>query len=114
MSTVRPSQWDVVKVRINPGDRDEHPALVISTDEVCASAPRINVIYGSTRRPGQPARPHQVVLNGADGLDRPTLFGCGHFYQVSPDAITGHYGSVTAARRREVARKIIAAYRLPL
>lgn len=45
---------------------------------------------------------------------RPTLFGCGHFYQVSPDAITGHYGSVTAARRREVARKIIATYRLPL
>lgn len=50
-------QWDVVKVRINPGDRDEHPALIISADEVCASAPRVNVLYGSTHRPGQPVRP---------------------------------------------------------
>jgi hypothetical protein len=114
MSTLPHRQWDVVRVRINPGDRDEHPAIVVSSDEVCASAPRINVLYGTTRRPGQSVRSHQAVLNGADGLDHPTLFGCGHFYQVAPEAITGRYGSVTAARRREIARKIIAAYRLPL
>jgi hypothetical protein len=114
MSASRPRQWDVVKVRINPGDRDEHPAIVVSSDEVCASAPRINVLYGSTRRPGQPARPHQAVLNGVDGLDHPTLFGCGHFYPIAPDSIIGRYGSVATARRREIARKIIAAYRLPL
>ncbi|MDD3179528.1 MAG: type II toxin-antitoxin system PemK/MazF family toxin [Opitutaceae bacterium] len=107
-------QWDVVKVRINPGDRDEHPALVISADEVCASAPRINVLYGSTRRPGQPVRPHQIVLNSAEGLDRATLFSCGHFYQVAPGAITGHFGNVSPVRRREISRKIIAAYRLTL
>ncbi|MDI1251352.1 MAG: hypothetical protein PSV13_21000 [Lacunisphaera sp.] len=107
-------QWDVVKVRINPADRDAHPALVISADEVCASAPRINVLYGSTRQPGQPVRPHQTVLNGAEGLDRATLFSCGHFYQIAPDAITGHYGSVGPVRRREISRKIIAAYRFPL
>ncbi|MEX2044082.1 MAG: hypothetical protein WD941_01940 [Opitutus sp.] len=107
-------QWDVVKVRINPGDRDEHPAIVISTDEVCASAPRVNVLYGSTRRPGQPVRSHQAVLDGADGLDHATLFSCGHFYQIAPASITGRYGSVGPVRRREIARKIVAAYRLPL
>ena len=107
-------QWEVVKVRINPGDRDEHPAIVISADEVCASAPRVNVLYGSTRRPGQPARSHQAVLNGTEGLDHPTLFSCGHFYQVAPVSITGRYGAVGATRRREIARKIISAYRLPL
>ncbi len=114
MSATRLHQWDIVKVRINPGDRDEHPAIVLSSDEVCASAPRINVLYGTTRRSGQPVRAHQAVLNGADGLDHPTLFGCGHFYQIGPDAITSRYGSVVAVRRREIARKIIAAYRLPL
>jgi len=107
-------QWDVVKVRINPDDRDEHPALVISADEVCASAPRVNVLYGSTRRPGQPVRPHQAVLNGAEGLDRATLFSCGHFYQIAPGAITGRYGSAGPVRRREISRKIIAAYRFTL
>lgn len=107
-------QWDVVKVRINPGDRDEHPAVVISADEVCESAPRVNVLYGSTRRPGQQARSHQSVLNGADGLEHPTLVGCGHFYQIAPAAITGRFGTVSAARRRDIARKIVAAYRLPV
>jgi bifunctional DNA-binding transcriptional regulator/antitoxin component of YhaV-PrlF toxin-antitoxin module len=29
MSTCKtPAQWDIVKVRINPNDRDEHPAVV--------------------------------------------------------------------------------------
>lgn len=107
-------QWEVVKVRINPGDRDEHPALVISTDEVCASAPRVNVLYGSTRRPGQAARSHQVVLNSGEGLEHPTLFGCAHFYQVAPAAVTGRYGQVGPLRQREVARNIVASYRLPL
>jgi hypothetical protein len=105
------TQWEVVKVRINPGDRDAHPALVISADEVCASAPRINVLYGSTRRPGQPVRPHQIVLNSAEGLERATLFSCGHFHQIAPDAITGRFGSVGPVRRREISRKIISAYR---
>ncbi len=107
-------QWDVVKVRINAGDRDEHPAIVISADEICESAPRINVLYGTTRRPGQPPRLHQAVLNGADGLDHATVFSCGHFYQVAQTSITGRYGSVSVVRRREIARKIVAAYRLPL
>jgi mRNA-degrading endonuclease toxin of MazEF toxin-antitoxin module len=107
-------QWDVVKVRINADDRDEHPAVVISPDEVCASAPRVNVLYGSTRRSGQPVRLHQTVLNGAEGLERATVFGCGHFYQVAPGAITGHYGRVGPVRRREIARKIVACYRFTL
>jgi hypothetical protein len=107
-------QWDVVRVRIKPEDRDEHPAVIISVDEICASAPRVNVLYGTIRRPGQPARAHQVVLNGAEGLDHPTLFSCGHFYQIAPGSITGRYGRVGSVRQREMARKIIAAYRLPL
>jgi mRNA-degrading endonuclease toxin of MazEF toxin-antitoxin module len=107
-------QWDVVKVRINPSDRDEHPAVVVSADEVCASAPRVNVLYGTTRRPGQAPRAHQVVLNSADGLEHQTLFSCGHFYQIASAAITGRYGMVATLRRREIARKIVAAYRLPL
>jgi mRNA-degrading endonuclease toxin of MazEF toxin-antitoxin module len=107
-------QWDVVKVRINPDDRDEHPAVVISPDDVIATARRINVLYGSTRRPGVAAGAHHVVLNGADGLDYPTIVSCAHFYQVARVAITGRYGRVAAERRRQIGRKIIATFRLPL
>ena len=47
--TVR--QWDVVRVRINPNDRDEHPAVVLTCDEFCTDDRRLllNVLYGTTR-----------------------------------------------------------------
>jgi len=41
-------QWDVVKVRINPEDRDEHPAVIVSPDEICSDSRRtkLNLLYG--------------------------------------------------------------------
>ncbi|MFA6961733.1 MAG: type II toxin-antitoxin system PemK/MazF family toxin [Opitutaceae bacterium] len=107
-------QWDVVKVRINPSDRDEHPAVIISPDDVVAVGRRINVLYGTTRRPGMNVAAHHFVLNGADGLEHPTIVSCAHFYQVDIPAITGHYGHVSSERRRQLARKIVATFRLAL
>lgn len=109
-------QWDVVRVRIHPKDKDEHPAIVITPDEFCSDARRavINVLYGSTRRPDMKVLADHVVLNGADGLEHPTLLSCGHFYQIARNLITGSYGRVSAERRRQIGRKIVATYRLPL
>lgn len=110
------TQWDIVRVRINPQDEDEHPAIVITCDEFCAdsSKPQINVLYGSTRRPAIQPRPYHVTLNGADGLDRPTLFSCGHLYSVDRRKITTPIGRVAPERRQQIGRKIVATYRLPL
>ena len=109
-------QWDVVKVRINPEDRDEHPAVVVSPDELCADPhkTKLNVLYGTTRRPGHAVRPHEVVLNGADGLDHATLFNCVYFYSVDRRRITTALGRVTAERRRQIGRTIVGGYRFPL
>lgn len=109
-------QWDVVKVRINPEDRDEHPAIVISPDELCGDErkTKLNVLYGSTRRPGQSARPYEVVLNGADGLNHPTIVDCAYIYGVDRRKITTVMGRVTHERRRQIGRTIIASFRLPL
>lgn len=113
---MRPAQWDIVRVRINPEDRDEHPAVIISPDEDCADLTRtkLNVLYGTTRRPGAAPRAHEVVLNGADGLDHPTLFSCGYFYSVPRAKISGAIGRVGPERRRQIGRKIVGTYRLPL
>lgn len=110
------AQWDIVRVRINPADEDEHPAIVISADEFCAdpNKTQINVLYGSTRRPAVPPRPFHVVLNGADGLDHPTVFSCGHFYTIDRRKITAHLGRVTPERRRQIGRRIVGVFRLPL
>ena len=110
------TQWDIVRVRINPQDEDEHPAIVITCDEFCAdtSKPQINVLYGSTRRPAIQPRTYHVTLNGADGLDHSTLFSCGHLYTIDRRKITTHIGRVAPERRRQISRKIIATYRLPI
>jgi hypothetical protein len=70
------SQWDIVRVRIRPEDRDEHPAIIISGDEFCfdPNKTQLNVLYGSTRRPAIMPKSHHIMLNGGDGLDHPTLF----------------------------------------
>lgn len=107
-------QWDVVKVRFRPTDRDEHPAVVISNDEHCTDTrlSRLNVLYGTKISPGNPPRPHQGVINSAEGLDFLTAVDCSYFYTVDKDSITRSIGTVGVERRRALKRTIIAAYRL--
>ena len=93
-----------------------HPAVLISREEVCRDErkARLNVLYGTTRRPGDAPDPLEVQLNGADGLERPTLFTCAHIYTVSRRNILQGMGRVTPERRRQIGRKIAEAFRLPL
>jgi len=110
------NQWDVVKVRINPNDRDEHPAVLISPPEACADGKktRLNVLYGTTRRPGFVPQEHEVPLNSADGLEHVTLFSCGHIYTIDRAKVSARLGSVAYERRRQIGRKLIATFRLPM
>jgi hypothetical protein len=109
-------QWDVVKVRINPEDRDEHPAVIISPEELCGDLrkTKLNVLYGTTQRPGETPRAHDVVLNGADGLAHATLVSCANFYGVDRRKISTGIGRVAQVRRRQIGRKVVATFRLPL
>ncbi len=108
-------QWDIVRVRIDPKDRDHHPAVVLSCEEDCQDAHfrRINVLYGTKRVPAVSAEPWQVILNGADGLDFQTLVDCGIFYLVDKDRCSPSIGSVGVERRRAIGRKINEILRLP-
>jgi hypothetical protein len=107
-------QWDIVKVRINANDRDEHPAIVLSPVEVAASprVDRVNVIYGSTRRPARDLRPGEILLDEADGLDHLTVFDCLLFPVVKKAAISAVVGHVSSERRRHLHRTLVAALRL--
>lgn len=110
------TQWDIVRVRINPDDRDEHPAVVLSREEACLD-PRhrmINVLYGTTRRPADGIPALAVQLNGSDGLERPSLFDCAQIYLVQKIKVSSVLGRVSPVRRRQIGRKIVESYRLPL
>lgn len=109
-------QWDIVKIRINPEDRDEHPAVVISPEEFCTDdrKTKLNILYGTFRRPGQSARPHQVILNGADGLEHATVVDCVYIFGIDRKKVSGILGRVGIERRRQIGRAIVATYRFPL
>jgi mRNA-degrading endonuclease toxin of MazEF toxin-antitoxin module len=109
-------QWDVVRVRINPQDRDEHPAVVLSREEFCHDLKRrlINVLYGTTRQLAAGQGLLDVTLNGADGLEHMTLINCEHIFTVAKEKITAVVGRVTPERRRQIGRKVVEGFRLPL
>ena len=108
-------QWDIVRVRVNPKDRDAHPAVVLSCEEDCQDAEflRVNVLYGSKRPPAAALDPWQVLLNGADGLDFQTSVDCGVIYLVPKAACSPTGGRVSLERRRTIGRKINEVLRLP-
>ncbi|MDX2187676.1 MAG: type II toxin-antitoxin system PemK/MazF family toxin [Opitutaceae bacterium] len=113
---MRMHQWDIVRVRINPNDKDEHPAIVISREEWCQDDRKLalNVLYGTTNRPAEQPGPCDVPLNGADGLERLTLVNCEHIFSVSRTKIISVVGRVSVERRRQIGRMVVMAYRLPL
>ena len=114
MTPVR--QWDIVRFRIRPQDRDLHPAIVLSGEEWCASdyATNLNVLACSKRVPADAVKAHQVVLNGADGLDFPSAADCRFFHIVAKEGVFEVIGRVSPERRRAIGRKINEILRLSL
>jgi hypothetical protein len=112
---MRIEQWDIVRFRITPADRDLHPGVVISAAEWCADDRklRLNVLACSKRIPAEGARNHQVLLNGADGLEFPSVCGCEFFHVIARESVHEVIGRVTPARRRAIGRKINEVLRLP-
>lgn len=107
-------QWDIARFRIRPQDRDLHPGIVISGEEWCASGyvSNLNVLACSKRVPGDPVKPHQIVVNGADGLEFQTTVDCRFFHIISKEGVTEIVGRVTPERRRAIGRKINEVLRL--
>ena len=109
-------QWDIVSVRVRAEDKEEHPAVILSREEWCQDTRQsvINVLYCTTKRPGSGATALDVTLNGADGLDRATLVACGHVFSVPRLRISSVIGRVSIARRPQIGRTLVFAFRLPL
>lgn len=112
MTPVR--QWDIIRFKIRPQDPEHHPGVILSGEEWCASTQTTNltVLACSKRVPADGTRPHQVLLNGADGLDFQTTVDCRFFHIVTKESITEVVGRVSTERRRVIGRKINEILRL--
>lgn len=107
-------QWDIYSYPFAEGS---HPAVILSPDEVCANPdfPEVDVMFCATHRPiaREPKR-FAVVSDEADGLSWRTAVRCHKLLLVRKDAFGNRWGSVSPVRRREIARKIVEVFRLPL
>jgi mRNA-degrading endonuclease toxin of MazEF toxin-antitoxin module len=101
-------QWEIWTCDF--ADAGPHPAIIVSHPDRVERAPLINVLICSTQRATRPAREHEVLLNGADGLDWQTLVRCDLMYLMEREEIYGRRGFVTSARRRAIIQRINASF----
>jgi hypothetical protein len=101
-------RWDIVFLRTDEKDRDGHPAVILSSDDVMADErqQRFNVVVGTKKQPAEQARVHQVILNGADGLEFTTLVDCSLVYMARKSSILRQGGVVALHRRQQIQRGI--------
>ncbi len=83
------------------------PAVILSTEERARHKPKVNVLLCSSQRAGRAAESHEVLLNGADGLDWETLCKCDLLYAADAGDLSQRRGTVSPARRRAIAERVI-------
>jgi mRNA-degrading endonuclease toxin of MazEF toxin-antitoxin module len=102
------NQWEI-RTYVFPG-AGEHPAVIISHPLRAERKETVEVLLCTTLRAANKPGPHEVVLNGADGLDWSTLCRCDLIYSVPRSDLASLRGTVSIARRRDIIRKIIASH----
>lgn len=88
----------------------EHPAVIVSHPLRVERKDTVEVLLCTTLRPGMTPGPHEVVLNGADGLDWSTVCRCDLIYSIPKDHLTTLRGVVSPPRRRDIVRRIVASH----
>lgn len=99
--------WDIYTWSF-PG-AEEHPAVILGTETRIANKPKVNVLFCSSKRASRGAEAFEVILDEAEGLDWATLCKCDLIFAVPKEQLTRKRGQVTAARRRQIAERVIRA-----
>jgi mRNA-degrading endonuclease toxin of MazEF toxin-antitoxin module len=100
------SPWEVYDY---PFPWGSHPAVVVSNRVRCERKPEVVVLACRSLRPGpdRAALEHEVILNGADGLDGQTLCRCDLLFTVPKAELRNRRGVVSTERQRLIARRIV-------
>jgi mRNA-degrading endonuclease toxin of MazEF toxin-antitoxin module len=104
-------QFDVWRYAF-PEKGGENTVILISHPDICARASVVNVLFCTSQRQNRRAYPHEVLLNGEDGMDGETLCDCSCLYAVKSAGLFGKRGHVTLERRRQIRAKIRDIFRL--
>ena len=104
------NQFDVW--RFDFPKKGEHPVVLISHPDLCARAAVVDVLFCTSQRQNRKAYPHEVMLNGADGMDWETFCDCSHLYSVESSGLFNRRGHVTLERRNAIRLKVREIFRL--
>jgi len=107
-------QWDIYLYPFK--DEKPHPVVILSVDEWCENNnfSRVNSLLCTSAKLNRGPRKNEVILDEADGLDWKTGVRCDFLYALPKADFVDYRGSVSALRRREIARKIAECLRLPM
>ena len=91
-----------------PTTDQPHPCVILSPDFIADSSsyPEINCLACQSLRGRDEVKPREVRLNGADGLDGPTVVRCHVILHLNKNLAGRRRGSVTPERRRVIRRKL--------
>jgi hypothetical protein len=90
--------------------------VILSPTRLCVDAnfDSVNGLLCTTvRPPGRPAKPHEIFLDAADGLDWLTAVRCNIIFHFAKAAAGSRRGLVGTIRRREISRRIHLSLELP-
>lgn len=103
-------RWDIVFLRVDEKDPTGHPGVVLSGANTLADPKqhRFNVLICTKKPPAASTGDHQVLLNGADGLEFLTLVDCSLVYVARKSSVIRLAGTVASERRTAISRKVRA------
>jgi mRNA-degrading endonuclease toxin of MazEF toxin-antitoxin module len=90
----------------------EHPVVLISHPDICARSAVVNVLFCTSQRQSRHPYPHEVMLNGEDGMDWETFCDCSCLYAVKSSNLFGKRGRVTLERRRQIRASVRSIFLL--
>lgn len=96
-----------------PGWPEPHPCVIISHPDRTEHKPEVEVLVCSSKQAGRTAKPHEIILDHADGMDWPTLCKCDLIYAVAKNLLTHRKGQVSEGRKSSLIRKVIESHRWP-
>lgn len=97
--------------RFNFPEKGEHPVVLISHSDLCGRSV-VNVLYCTSQRQSRRAKPFEVVLDRADGMDWETFCDCSLLYSVPEIGQFNKRGKVTLERRRAIRGMVRDVFRL--
>lgn len=103
-------RWDIVLLQVDERDQSGHPAVVLSGENTLRDSKqqRFNALLATKKPPAAATGEHQVLLNGADGLDHLTQVDCSLVYVVRKPSVLRLAGTVSLESRKQIQRKVRA------